>query len=118
MRRLGQGRAVFARVRSPEVYSFHIPHDGLSTSNSLRKRRYDLNLVSKPFELGAHRLRHSRLDLDIAAFKRQLGKSWSFEAGLNVHPVIDHVGYELRVGLRLVPTSHNAEGNPPYLPST
>jgi len=34
------------------------------------------------------------------------------EGRLNIHLEIDHVGDELRVGLRLVPTAHDPERDP------
>jgi len=38
-------------------------------------------------------------------------KARRFEGSLNIHLEVDHVGDELRVGLRLVPAAHDAEGH-------
>ena len=46
----------------------------------------------------------------VAAGERELRHARGFERRLNVHAVIDDVGDELRVGLRLVPAAHDAEG--------
>jgi len=38
-------------------------------------------------------------------------KARRFQRSLNVHLEVDHVGDELRVGLRLVPAAHDSEGH-------
>ena len=48
---------------------------------------------------------------NIAAFEGVLGEARLFERGLDVHAVVDDVGDELRVGLRLVPAAHDAEAD-------
>ena len=48
---------------------------------------------------------------DIAAVEGSLGEAGLFERGLHIHSVVDDVGDELRVGLRLVPAAHNAEAD-------
>ena len=55
--------------------------------------------------------RHSFLHLYIAAFKCFLGETRLLKRGLHVHAEIDDIGYKLRVGLRLVPTTHDAEAD-------
>src|SRR5258708_40321108 len=52
---------------------------------------------------------YARFDRHIASCRVSLGEAWGFERGLNIHPVIDNVRYELGVSQRLIGAAHNAE---------
>ena len=52
---------------------------------------------------------NAAFDLHIASVERAFGEPRRFERHLHVHVEIDDVGDELGVGLRLVPSAHNAE---------
>ncbi len=70
-----------------------------------------LQLVAELAEAGAHRRRHPRLDVEVAAGKARLGEARRFHGGLDVHAVVDDVRHELRMGLGLVESAHDAEGD-------
>src|SRR5207253_10686817 len=71
----------------------------------------DLELVAELAELRPDLLRNAGLDLDVAAFERAFGEAARLQRLLDAHPVVDHVDHELRMRLRLVPASHDAESD-------
>src|ERR1700756_4775312 len=58
---------------------------------------------------GTNVRRNGLLHLHIAAVEGLLGEAGLFERGLHIHAEIDNIGHELRVGLRLIPASHDTE---------
>ena len=55
--------------------------------------------------------RHAIFDRNVAAGGIALGEARRFQRRLNVHPVIDDIGDELRVRQRLVRPAHDAEAD-------
>src|ERR1700722_1352550 len=67
--------------------------------------------MAEACEFGLRGPREAILDEQVAAGEGVLRKAGSLERGLNVHLEIDDIRDELRVGLRLIPTAHDAEGD-------
>src|SRR5438105_10306036 len=113
LRRLRHRLAVFARVGGSVVHaSGTIAHYGLTTANDARECPFQFNLVSLGCKLVAHFLRNAVFHHHVASAKGMLAETWGFQRRLNVHLEIREIGDELRVRLRLVPTSHDSERHP------
>ena len=54
---------------------------------------------------------NARFHLYVATAERLFGEASRFHGGLNVHVEVDEIGHELGMRLRLVPATHDAEGN-------
>ncbi len=86
-------------------------HDGLATA-------HDHGVIAEYGQLVAARgqgltrgLGDTALDHHIATSHVQLCEARGFESGLDVHAVIHHVRYELRVRLGLIESAHDSESD-------
>ncbi len=99
-------------ITGAEVYTLAVAHHHLAETEFVgRAVRQHFQLVAQLGEFKAHRFGHGFLDLHIAACEGSLGEASGLERLLNAHAVIDDVGDELRVRLRLVPAAHDAEAD-------
>src|SRR6185437_12318686 len=63
-------------------------------------------------ERPANALWNAALHVDIAPVESHLGEARRLHRGLDVHTVVDHIGDELGMRLRLIEAAHDAEGDP------
>ena len=110
--RLGDGLAILARVGSAVVDAgAEVPHHGLATAHDFRVIAAQIYLMSAAGERLADVLRNAILHHDVATVESHFGEARRLHRRLDVHPVVDHVGDELRVRLRLVVAAHDSEGD-------
>ena len=88
-----------------------VAHHALAAADQAREGALHVNLVPLLRQRQTDRRGHTRFHRDVAAGEGELGHARGFERRLDVHAVIDHVRDELHVGLRLVPSAHDAEGH-------
>src|SRR6266852_4093949 len=104
--------SVFARVGSAVIDSSgEIAHHRLPSSHERREGAAQVNLVPFVLQFLADIARETVFHGDVASCKRMLAEPRVFERRLDVHFEVYDIGDKLRVGLRLIPPTHNAEGD-------
>src|SRR5712692_988309 len=103
---------VFARVGSAVIDSSgEIAHHRLPPSHEGREGAAQVNLVPFVLQFLADIAREPVFHGDVASCKRMLAEPRVFERRLDVHFEVHDVGDKLRMGLRLIPPTHDAEGD-------
>src|SRR5919201_6803417 len=110
-RRLGNRFPVVPRLGPCEVDAAAGAHDCLTVSEHTTAWRYDVDVVTELHQLASSARGHQRLDIDVTAAERPLCEASGLERFLHIEPEINDVGYELRVGLRLIEPTHDAEAD-------
>ena len=83
----------------------------LPAAHHVRKITLQIDIVAAALERLAHAFRHARLHDHVGAGERQLDEPRCLERLLDVQSVIDDVGDDLDVRLRLIPSAHHAEAD-------
>ena len=109
-RLLWNGGGVGTRIARSEVYlAATVPDHRRALPHGERKRLKQLDLMTTQRQGGANIGRDCFFHLNVAAVEGLLGETRLFERRLDVHAEIDDVGDELRVGLGLIPSTHDSE---------
>ena len=109
---MGNRCAVFAWVGSAVIhFGVRVVHDRLSPAHHVREVTLQIDLMTPPFQLRSNLGRESRFHHHVRAGECQLHETRSLERLLDVEAVVDDVGDDLDVRLRLVPASHDAESD-------
>ena len=109
---LGGGGAVFAGVGGAVVDAGgEVALDGLAAADELGVIAAKIDLMAASGESFADGGGHAVFDGNVAAIEAVLHKARRFHSCLNIHSVIDDVGNELGVGLGLIESAHDAEGD-------
>ncbi len=108
----GTAEPIGARVRGSVVYiGFRVMHDCLPATHGGGVFVPHVELMPHRGKFLPHFGRHSRFDHDVAPMLRTDSETGVLQSLLDIHAVVDHVGNELRVGQRLVRSSHDPEAN-------
>src|SRR5713226_7126972 len=104
--------SVFARVGSAVIDSSgEIAHHSLPSSHEGREGATQVNLVPFVLQFLADIAREPVFHGDVASCKGMLAEPRVFERSLDVHFEVHDIGDKLRVGLCLIPPTHDAEGD-------
>ena len=109
-----------SRIRGSEIYpGLAVVIDGLTSSHEQREVATNFELVTHRRELPPHFSGHAIPKEDLAADIKVAAhcEAGCLYRGLQVHAVIDDVGHELRVGERLVASTHDTDARQPSLAS-
>src|SRR5712691_8530463 len=104
--------SVFARIGSAVIDSSgEIAHHRLPSSHKGREGAAQINLVPFVLQFLADIAREPVFHGDVASCKGMLAEPRVFQRRLDVHFEVHYIGDKLRVGLRLIPPTHDAEGD-------
>src|ERR1700752_3332658 len=107
----GDSGAVFARIGGPIIDAgTEVTHDRLAAAERVGIAIVHLEEMTFGFQLSDGIARKAVFQVQITTRKREFGKARRFHGRLDILVKVSDAGDVLGVGLRLVPSAHDAEG--------
>ena len=83
----------------------------LAIPEATSSQRSYLDLMAKLCQLATRHRGNQSFDADVTSREGPFGESAGLQCFLNIEAIVGDIGYELRMGLCLVPAAHNPEAD-------